>query len=385
MTPQSRRQVRAGGFIAARQWFSGSKYQTISTLRTIAQWPWKPRNTKEFSSDMKIFNTLFAACLLATAGLALATPFWGAKAPVPFDTPSESLRNGEFTWAPEIAPGGPIAVLVSLDEQRAYTYRNGILIGKSTVSTGKPGHETPTGVFATTFKDKNHHSSIYHNAAMPYTERFTNDGVALHAGGIPGYPESHGCVHLPSEFARLLFEAAPVGMTVVVANSATQPQFVDHPAFLSPITDKGQLAANRRLFADEPFRWEPEKSDSGPLAMVVSRYDGRMVVLRNGVEIGRVKVQFINPDKPVGTHVFVAREPVANKPKWIGVGVVGHMDDANTSPDPEVVKDLQVPHDFVALVTPLVDTGTTLIVTDAAIMEHTTGKEMAVISSNPEV
>ena len=333
---------------------------------------------------MKTFKSLLVAFFLSTAGLAMATPFWGAKAPAPFETPAESLKNGEFTWAPQIAPEGPIAVLVSLDEQRAYTYRNGVLIGKSTVSTGKPGHETPTGVFTTTFKDKDHHSSIYHNAAMPYTQRFTNDGVALHAGGTPGFPESHGCVHLPSEFARLLFQAAPVGMTVMVANGATQPAFVDHPAFLSPITDKGQLAANRRLFAEEPYRWEPEKSDTGPLSMVVSRYDGRMVVLRNGVEIGRAKVQFTDPEKPVGTYVFVARLPVADKPQWIGVGVVGHMDEANTLPDPDLVKRLFMPHDFVAMVVPHVDTGTTLMVTDAAIMEHTTGKEMAVISSNPE-
>jgi lipoprotein-anchoring transpeptidase ErfK/SrfK len=87
--------------------------------------------------------------------------------------------------------------------------------------------ETPTGVFTTKLKDKDHHSSIYHNAAMPYTQRNTNDGVALHAGGVPGYPDLHGCVHLPSEYARLLFDAAPLGMTIVIADYRTQPEFVD--------------------------------------------------------------------------------------------------------------------------------------------------------------
>ena len=111
---------------------------------------------------------IIALCCLSLA-VAAAMPFWGASAPAPFTTPADELGNGEFTWAPEVAPSGPIAVLVSLDEQRAYTYRNGILIGVATVSTGKPGHETPTGVFTTKLKDANHHSSIYNNAPMPYT------------------------------------------------------------------------------------------------------------------------------------------------------------------------------------------------------------------------
>jgi len=334
---------------------------------------------------MKIrFILIMLCCLAAGDLLAQKMPFWGAKQAEPFDTPSEALLKGQFTWAPEVAPSGPITVLVSLDEQRAYTYRNGIQIGTSTVSTGKPGHETPTGVFTTKLKDKNHHSSIYNNAAMPYTQRFTNDGVALHAGGIPGYPESHGCVHLPSEFARLLFEASPLGMTIVVADHKSAPAIVDHPPFLAPITDKGQIAENRRLFQSETFRWTPEKSVEGPLAIVLSRADGRLVVLRNAVEIGRAKVLFKQAEKPVGTHVFVAKESQSGKPMWIGVGLIGHLDDANTVPDPEAVDRVVLPHDFRELLLPHIKSGTTLMVTDAPILEHTTGKEIAVFSSNPD-
>ena len=81
-------------------------------------------------------------------------------------------------------------MVVSLTEQRAYVYRNGVEIGYTTVSTGKPGHETPTGILTITQKDKDHHLSKYNNAPMLYQERLTWDGVALHAGGLPGYPES---------------------------------------------------------------------------------------------------------------------------------------------------------------------------------------------------
>lgn len=115
---------------------------------------------------------LFLTALLSVSAVAQAkgTPFWGAKAPVPYETPTQNLKHGEFTWAPQVAPEGPILVVVSLDEQRAYAYRNGVQIGASTISSGKRGHETPTGVFHTFLKDKDHHSSLYHNAAMPYTQ-----------------------------------------------------------------------------------------------------------------------------------------------------------------------------------------------------------------------
>src|SRR6185503_12097277 len=104
--------------------------------------------------------------------------------------------------------------------QRAYVYRNGVLIAVSSVSTGKPGHETPTGVFTILQKDKDHHSNLYNNAPMPYQQRLTMGGVALHAGGLPGYPESHGCIHLPTQFAKELFAITNLGVTVVVEGNA---------------------------------------------------------------------------------------------------------------------------------------------------------------------
>lgn len=251
---------------------------------------------------ISLFLGLFLAAM--TMGHSASVPFWGAKAPVPYDTLTQDLQPGEFTWAPKIAPEGPILVVVSLDEQRAYAYRDGVEIGASTISSGKKGHETPTGVFHTFLKDKDHHSSLYHNAAMPYTEKLTRDGVALHAGGIPGYPESHGCVHLPSEFARLLFNAAPLGMTVVIGDSRTAPANVDHPPVLVPVNADGMPVNTPRLGASDDYRWEPEKSPAGVVAIIMSGYDRRAVVLRNGVEIGRSTIAIDDPDVRLGTHVF---------------------------------------------------------------------------------
>src|SRR6185437_15317509 len=110
------------------------------------------------------------------------------------------LKPGEYLWHPEVSPAGPIVLVVSLDEQRAYVYRNGIAIGLTKISSGKTGHETPTGVFTILQKDKDHRSNLYNSAPMPYMQRLTWDGIALHGGSLPGHPASHGCVRLPQAF-----------------------------------------------------------------------------------------------------------------------------------------------------------------------------------------
>ncbi len=330
---------------------------------------------------MKILK-LFGFMALCAALSAQATPFWGATTPLPIETPEESLKQGQFTWAGELAPEGPILVVVSLDEQRAYTYRNGILIGVSTISSGRKGYETPTGVFVTLFKDREHYSKKYHNAPMPYSQRFTWDGVALHAGGLPGYPSSHGCVHLPSEYARLLFDAAPKGMTVVVANAASSPQRVDHPAFLSPVRAKGSLADDQPLSVTETYRWTPELSPIGPLSIIASRKDLRILVMRDGVEIGRSKFAFKTPETEWGTHVYSALQPVAGtgEVEWIGLGITGHGGDEGNPLNRLAIQSLDIPPEFLQLLRPVVTSGTTLMITDEPILESTTGKQIAVLT-----
>ena len=130
------------------------------------------------------------ALVLQAPAQPASVPVWGAKTSVPIGTPIDELKKGQFLWMGEAVASGPMVMVVSLNEQRAYVYRNGVLIGATTVSTGRPGHLTPTGVFTVLQKQKEHRSTIYDGAPMPYMERLTWGGVALHAGGLPGYPES---------------------------------------------------------------------------------------------------------------------------------------------------------------------------------------------------
>ena len=168
------------------------------------------------------------APLTAVTATAPAAPE-AAPAPAPLPQPSPviaeaaSLDPGEFVWRPELAPVGAVEVVVSIPLQRAYVYRGGTLIGVTTVSTGRRGHATPVGRFAITQKHREHYSNLYNNAPMPFMQRLTNDGIALHAGQIPGYPASHGCVRLPLAFARHLFGATQVGAAVHIVATSPAP------------------------------------------------------------------------------------------------------------------------------------------------------------------
>ena len=131
-----------------------------------------------------------------------------------------ALSPGDYVWQPHLAQSGAVEVVVSIPQQLAYVFRGGTLIGVSTVSTGKAGNDTPTGSFEILQKRREHYSNLYNNAPMPFMQRLTWDGIALHAGEIPGYPASHGCVRLPTAFARSLFAVTSVGAEVHIVDAA---------------------------------------------------------------------------------------------------------------------------------------------------------------------
>ena len=153
-------------------------------------------------------RTVIGAFLLITSSQAcLFAQGASQSAELALAKQADQLKPGQWVWAPKIAPAGPILVYVDLGRQLATVYRNGVRIGVSTISSGRSGYETPTGVFTILEKNKEHISHKFNDAPMPYQERLTWSGVALHAGGLPGYPESHGCVHLPLAFSKILFDA----------------------------------------------------------------------------------------------------------------------------------------------------------------------------------
>ncbi len=198
----------------------------------------------------------------------------------------------QYDWHPQLAPEGPITVVVRIPQQMAFVYRNGVRIGSSPVSTGRSGFETPAGVFTILEKQREHYSNLYDDAPMPYMQRLTWSGVALHAGSLPGYPASHGCIRLPYAFAEKLFAVTSKGTTVIVSG-ATAPATAIAGTPFEPV----------RTSEREP-RWHPERSVVGPVTVVLSLRDREVVVLRNGLEIGRAAVTV---DKAAwrGTHAYL--------------------------------------------------------------------------------
>lgn len=306
--------------------------------------------------------------------------FWGDRESQPATTDPSGLKPGQWVWAPGLSPEGPITVLVSIDEQRAFVYRNGVRVGFTTVSTGREGHDTPTGVFTVLQKDAAHRSTLYNSAPMPYMERLTWGGVALHAGGLPGYPSSHGCVHLPSQFAQDLFAISPMGMTVVITNRALELAAVMEGPLLAPISAAtGADVGVPPLAAPEAWRWTPEASPSGPVSILLSTADLRLLVMRNGVEIGRSRITLADPTRSLGSHVFVLK----GEGQWIAVGLPGAGGEVGRPLTDADQARVNIPPDFRKLAGSMLEPGTTLVVTDQPILPATTGVPLSIMNADP--
>src|SRR5213595_4145362 len=226
------------------------------TLRCAKLWSLLASNTMKSSLSSCLILCLAAALLVLKPFTRSAEIFTEG---VRVSPETVTLKPGEYVWEPERAPEGPLLIVASITDQVAYVYRNGIRIARSSVSTGRPGHPSPTGVFTILEKEVHHTSSIYKGAEMPYMERVSWGGIALHAGDLPGYPDSHGCVRLPLEFSKLLFGVTMKGATVIIADTHSAPAETVHPGlFFSRAGQESEPIA--------AFDWNPDKSPTGPVS-----------------------------------------------------------------------------------------------------------------------
>ncbi|HEY1416161.1 MAG TPA: L,D-transpeptidase [Caulobacteraceae bacterium] len=330
--------------------------------------------------NARIVAVATALALLIAAPPALAQ---SATASASFETRVSTLKPGQFIWDDRVAPAGPVTLLVDLSTPRASAYRNGVRIGVSTISSGKKSTPTPTGVFEILQKKKDHKSNLYNSAPMPNMQRLTWDGIALHAGKLPGHPASHGCIRLPLAFSEKLFGVTEVGMTVVVANQKAVPLSVDDHAFLAPITAKGQAdnVAARALAAHEDMRWTPEKAPTGPLTIVISTRSQRIVVYRNGVEIGRSRIG-VKPGFDLGTRAlqFKTWGPDGHA-QWLYISLPGYCARKGQDVEEDALQAVAVPPAFTERLRKVIGKGTTVLATDAGIIHGETGKELMVVES----
>jgi hypothetical protein len=301
---------------------------------------------------------IVVALTLIGLPLARAAKFTKGQEVKPF-TPE--LKPGDYLWHPEVSPAGPVVVLVSLPDQVMYVYRNGVRIGRSTVSTGTAGHRTPTGVFTVLQKKVDHESSIYKGAKMPNMQRLTWTGIAMHAGQLPGYPASHGCVRLPEDFAEKLYTVTKLGTTVIIADNKSSPVNTTKPGLLfsGATTQAGPMPAG--------FSWTPEKAPNGPVSIIVSTADRTGYVFRNGVEIGRAAIGGV--ERLSGTHIYAALATVdaSGRRNWISTASVG-----GRAPNlPDLASKVTIAPEFLSNARALITPGTTLVLTDAPVSDRT--------------
>jgi hypothetical protein len=303
------------------------------------------------------------------------------------------FKPGQFEWHPERAPSGSVVVIVSLPEQLAHVYRNGIEIGVSTCSTGREGHRTPTGVFTILEKQRQHVSSIYKGAQMPNMQRLTWGGIALHAGNLPGYPASHGCIRLPSKFSSLLFEVTHLGIVVIIADERTQPASVVHPGLMLP--EAGDIEAQAIV-----EHISKKKSHSGwdaevhyPVSsVVISRRDAKAYVFGDGRLESTFPVSVQAPNRPLGQHTYTLVGPTADGTSlsWLAFGIGKSRRDAHivTDQSDSTLRRIQFGSlGHASEIARKFHPGTTLLVTDASapLSTRRTPQSFAVIANDPDV
>ena len=179
---------------------------------------------------MKRFASAFFTALLfllAPDSSALAIEKGTSQPPDTVD-----LKPNQYIWNPGASPEGPVGIIVDLTNQMIYVYRNGKQIGRSAVSTGIKRHPTTPGTYTILTKNVKYHSEKYHEASMPFMERLTWDGMAIHGGNNPGKPSSHGCIHVPLDFAEKLYGITTKGDTVLVSDLKEAPGDTVNPGLV---------------------------------------------------------------------------------------------------------------------------------------------------------
>jgi len=356
--------------VANRGHFQGSRLNLVRVfLDGTRFWQQTPLTSRSNMKVRAVFRPFLAFLLLTVLS---AAPSVGAGPPPPSDGAIEGLKPGEFLWAPAVAPDGPVTIIVSLKTQRAYAYRNGVPIGVSTVSTGKPGHPTPTGIFTILQKAVDHKSNLYSDASMPFMQRLTWDGIALHAGKLPGYPASHGCVRFPLAFAKLLYAITRLGLTVVITDDAIVPEVAPTPTVLEqePAPDGRSPSA---------YKWRPELSPDGPVSIVVSGRDQKLIVLRNGIEIGSSKIGI--DGAVTETAAFTLRAVDTEGFHWLRISLPRQT--PGLAPDMTRGERARahLPEAFRAALDGILKPGATLLVTRDTLRSSGTGTRLTVIAT----
>jgi hypothetical protein len=350
--------------------------------------------------------------------------WWGDHAPLRHNhqhrhTKSESAKENQ----PQETPKGPLQIIISIADQRVSLYDNGALVARSSVSTGVRHHPTPLGVFSVIEKERWHRSNIYSGAPMPYMQRITWSGIALHAGALPGYPASHGCIRLTNDFAIRLWHLTKRGTRVIIARQNVVPvEIANLHLFVSKLKTASGSAENRaiavgdgnktaaatqaplmsnvdtQVIADSqvagsaPSGATPQKVI--PISVFVSRKLSRLYVRQGLRPLFDVPVEIQKPEEPLGTYVFTVMEPEneGSAVRWNVVSISEQSTSTDSTkerkaPKQQIVQSassaplsdqantaldrIEIPQDAIQQISELLTPGSSLIISDYGISSET--------------
>ena len=307
-------------------------------------------------------------------------------------------------------PQGPFQIVVEIAKQEVELYGQNGFIARAPISTGMPGHPTPLGVFTVLSKAKWHQSNIYSGAPMPYMQRITWSGVAMHAGPRPGYPASHGCIRLPEDFAVWLFHTTKVGARVIVTREPAPPVDIENPKLFVPVTFAGDTTKVAKVAMSVPAAVQPvaaaivadtadkiappaaEQKPSAPqqpISVFVSRKQNKVFVRQGFAALFDMPVTIADADRPLGTHVYTAMAlkadgkalrwnvisiPSANRPQTAKRR--GRSEEPQAEPQPastaaEALDRIALPPEAIEKISALISPGSSLIVSDNALSDET--------------
>ncbi len=293
----------------------------------------------------------------------------------------KDLKPGEFTWHPERQPTGALAIVVSIPEQLVHVYRNGVRIAVSTCSTGKPGHATPTGVFVVLQKDKHHHSSTYNNAPMPNMNRLTWSGVALHAGKLPGYPASHGCVRLPLAFSANLFGVTHIGTPVIISGAHNDPFELTHPGLVLSAYAAHEFDDVVATLDGKKHPTDWTAASEQPVTTIIASSADRKVELIENDKVVASGGLTVKGEGPLGSHVLVLKgaSDAAQGMHWTGLT---HAADpvGQLLSDEDALNRLNADKDFVDQMRTRLHPGAIMILTDLPLSpDSRTGEDFVIV------
>jgi hypothetical protein len=331
---------------------------------------------------------------------------------------------------------GVLSVIIAIDRQQLTLYSDGHPIARSRVSTGVPGHPTPTGVFSVIQKDRWHRSNIYYNAPMYYMQRITWSGVAMHEGVVPNSPASHGCIRLPGSFARQMWGITKLGVRVIVARSEVTPTEISNERLFTVKREQGEPQATSPETIGGAFRAlelaqlntaqraptvtdavkpldamayavatprdgtntgpelnmaEPRPLKPGPIAVFISRKEGKLFVRKGFEPVFYVPITVSEPERPLGTHVFTALALNDDNTtlRWNVVSMPGsrpapakksakgkHVEPAVAATQPssnaaEALERVTIPPEAIARISELMSPGASLVISDQGLGPET--------------